>query len=207
MAAAAVSHPAGAAAAARVASSSSGVHLLQRAKEIVANVLLESVQSALSISVSDMHAEVISRMTRPPDPLLLGDLSVPIFVFSNRLPAPPAPAPAAAADTAAGADGKKKKEKRGPPDHSASIKKIADVLAAKHHEDIARMEVTGPYFNFFMSPKFIASVVPAILQGDFLAQRSATGKSRCMIEYSQPNTHKVYRSPLPFRSMLDSKRH
>jgi len=60
----------------------------------------------------------------------------------------------------------------------------SDVLAA--------VEAAGPYLNFRLDRTLqIAGLIPRILDGSFLCARPPTGE-RVMIEYSQPNTHKVF---------------
>ncbi|CAM2008140.1 arginine--tRNA ligase domain-containing protein [Acanthopleuribacter pedis] len=73
----------------------------------------------------------------------------------------------------------------------------ADALAAlqprlKDHPQFAEVAAAGPYLNFKMNQASLAAdVVPAVLDGSFLAPRSRNGQ-KMMIEYSQPNTHKAF---------------
>ncbi len=76
--------------------------------------------------------------------------------------------------------------------------KIAQDLAAlmeqnrQDHRVIAQARAVGPYVNFRLDRvRMAAQVIPAILDGTFLARRPAVGE-RVMIEYSQPNTHKAF---------------
>jgi len=57
---------------------------------------------------------------------------------------------------------------------------------------IDKVEVSGPYLNFFVSRLTMASrTIPGILEGTFFAPRPAKA-DKIMIEYSQPNTHKAF---------------
>ena len=57
---------------------------------------------------------------------------------------------------------------------------------------LAGVEAAGPYLNFRVDrARQIAALIPKILDGSWLAARPPTGE-RMMIEYSQPNTHKVF---------------
>lgn len=57
---------------------------------------------------------------------------------------------------------------------------------------VREVQAVGPYLNFFLDKSAVAaSVVPAVLDGSFLARRPPRGE-RVMVEYSQPNTHKAF---------------
>lgn len=67
---------------------------------------------------------------------------------------------------------------------------LADLVKAESALDSA--EAVGPFVNFRISMPFLAGLlVPAILRGDFLVNRSPKNE-RVVIEYSQPNTHKAF---------------
>lgn len=71
----------------------------------------------------------------------------------------------------------------------AIAQKIASSLPAD--ELIAAVQNAGPYVNFTISPASLGKlVVQPILHGDFLQGKFVTPQ-RIMVEYSQPNTHKV----------------
>ncbi len=66
------------------------------------------------------------------------------------------------------------------------------VEAALEGSSVASVSVMGPYLNFMVNrAELAAGLVPAILDGTFLARRADRGE-RVMIEYSQPNTHKAF---------------
>lgn len=62
----------------------------------------------------------------------------------------------------------------------------------KDAPEIGRIEVCGPYLNFFVTIDYLAQVLPRIASGSYLANLPGEGMERVMIEYSQPNTHKVF---------------
>jgi arginyl-tRNA synthetase len=74
---------------------------------------------------------------------------------------------------------------------------IAPMLGEKVSEnlsefnDVEKVEVVGPYLNFFLSSESLAKVVDEVLNGELLSPLSSKGE-KVMIEYSQPNTHKAF---------------
>jgi len=96
----------------------------------------------------------------------LGDVCFPCFLFARDLKAPP--------------------------------HQIARDLGTAFEEyldgngKILRLDVAGGYLNFFISLPILAQVIPSINSGNFLSKRPSAGKTKVMIEYSQPNTHKVF---------------
>lgn len=64
--------------------------------------------------------------------------------------------------------------------------------AVSASKDLSQVAAAGPFLNFHVDKAALAAdVVPAILDGSFLATR-ASQEQRVMIEYSQPNTHKAF---------------
>ncbi len=58
---------------------------------------------------------------------------------------------------------------------------------------IARVEALGPYLNFFADPRgLLADLCSSLADGSFDASVEAEKSAKVMIEYSQPNTHKVF---------------
>jgi len=70
---------------------------------------------------------------------------------------------------------------------------LEELVKARFSEmpEVEKVEVVGPYLNFFMSSESLASIVGAILEGDVLSPNAEKGE-KVMIEYSQPNTHKAF---------------
>ncbi len=69
-------------------------------------------------------------------------------------------------------------------------KALAEEIKPDHF--IREAKMVGPYLNFFVSPEGLGDiVVQAALKGDFFKQSLIDQKQKVMIEYSQPNTHKI----------------
>lgn len=80
-----------------------------------------------------------------------------------------------------------KELKKGPP-------MIAGELAAhiKADDMIEKVAAAGPYLNFILTPKAYGELVVAqVMDGSFFKREVLATKPKTMIEYSQPNTHKV----------------
>ncbi|MDC1173988.1 arginine--tRNA ligase [Bacteriovoracaceae bacterium] len=57
---------------------------------------------------------------------------------------------------------------------------------------VSEAKVVGPYLNFFISPKGLGEdYLSTVLDESLFKQKLFADDSRVMIEYSQPNTHKV----------------
>jgi arginyl-tRNA synthetase len=79
-----------------------------------------------------------------------------------------------------------KKVRQNPVQVSQSL---ANALGA--NAMVSRVEVQGPYVNFFFKVGEIApSIVEPILAGTAFKHKPVSSHNRVMIEYSQPNTHK-----------------
>ncbi len=56
-----------------------------------------------------------------------------------------------------------------------------------------RTEVKGGYLNFFIDPTHFAELtLPPILRGDYFAAAKVAAVQTIMVEFSQPNTHKIF---------------
>lgn len=65
-------------------------------------------------------------------------------------------------------------------------------LHIKTDDVIEKVQAAGPYLNFIISPKtYGALVIQTILDGSYFKRDILSEKPKTMIEYSQPNTHKV----------------
>ena len=129
------------------------------------SLLLAEALSHEAIGVSRSAEEIAAQVEVPKDPQM-GDLAFPCFSLAKEL-------------------------RKAPP---KIAQELAEVLRDRidGHQFVVAAEAAGPYLNFRIDRTFqIAALLPAILDGTFLAPRPATSE-RVMIEYSQPNTHKVF---------------
>ena len=117
--------------------------------------------SGLLADATDLPAADLAALVEVPKQREHGDFAFPCFVLAKTL-------------------------RRPPP-------RIAAELAERIQPDGVISEVTalGPFLNFRVGVGALAAeVVPAILDGSFLAPRPAVAE-KIMVEYSQPNTHKA----------------
>jgi len=77
--------------------------------------------------------------------------------------------------------------RQSPPKIAALLKEnLGDLPIAEN------VEAQGPYLNFFLSNEALGNiVVGAINEGSFFDIELTPGHEKWMIEYSQPNTHKI----------------
>ncbi len=60
------------------------------------------------------------------------------------------------------------------------------------HQMIESAVATGPYVNFKLKPRYLGEhLISAIIKGEFFEKKLSDRQDRTMIEYSQPNTHKI----------------
>lgn len=79
--------------------------------------------------------------------------------------------------------------KMGPPQIS---QKLAESINQSAPEWLQAAKPQGPYLNFDVFPQSLASeLLPEILSHDFFIKPLTQNSPKTMIEYSQPNTHKV----------------
>lgn len=84
-----------------------------------------------------------------------------------------------------------KQMRKGPPQIAAQLLPLLEECLADF-DDLSEVIAAGPYLNFRVNKAALAGrLIPAILDGSFLANREANGE-KVMIEYSQPNTHKAF---------------
>ncbi len=77
--------------------------------------------------------------------------------------------------------------RKGPPQIA---KELADVL--EEHPLVKTISPAGPYLNFFLNLSDVGPLLSSqILDGSFFKNTLIAEPKRTMIEYSQPNTHKV----------------
>ncbi len=124
--------------------------------------VLQPALAQLSLSLS--LAEIAARLDLPPDSKL-GHYAFPCFRFAAQLRQAPAQIAASLAQ------------------HFVSAK-----LPWLH-----KTEVKGGFLNFFIDPTHLAALtLPQILRGDYFAGTKVAAVQTIMIEFSQPNTHKIF---------------
>ena len=80
--------------------------------------------------------------------------------------------------------------KRKPPEIAAAL---AEALPAVNPEWIEKVESVGAFLNITLRPAALAKIlVPQLREGQYFSRLKADDRPRVMIEYSQPNTHKVF---------------
>lgn len=105
--------------------------------------------------------EIYESLTEPPQ-FQLGQLAFPCFSLAKVL-------------------------KLAPPKISQELCGLIEV-----HPIIEKVVAQGPYLNFFLQFKNIGpTLLPSIISGEFFKQPIFENAPNTMIEYSQPNTHKV----------------
>jgi len=127
-------------------------------------VFKSAVIAALREALGEDAAGIdVAAQLNPPPQVEMGDLAFPCFPLAKvRRAAPP---------------------------------KIAAELAAAIRSGgaIARVEAQGPYVNFFADPAaMLAGLHAGLADGSFFATARSAAPARVMIEFSQPNTHKVF---------------
>lgn len=137
------------------------------AKQLIADLALSCLPSAFpDLTASDLEElrpEVASKTAKISGSVKgQGDLALPCFVFAKKI--------------------------KGPPMKTAEAlgAAITAHLAQNPSGDIVGVKAAGPYLNFSMSVGFVSRVLDHILSGAYLAPRPAEGRSKVMIEYSQP---------------------
>lgn len=111
---------------------------------------------------TNVEIETIYRAIGPPPEQALGHYAFPCFILA--------------------------KEAKTQPDS------IAASLAEKIKTDsvISNVNSQGPYLNFFITSQALGEMVVAQIIGEiFFSQTNVHKKRKIMIEYSQPNTHKI----------------
>ncbi|MEZ5977286.1 MAG: arginine--tRNA ligase [Planctomycetota bacterium] len=125
--------------------------------------VLDALTNALSGLDGAPDRDALSKaLSHPPDPSK-GDLAFPVFTLAKALRKAP---PAIAADLAT---------------------KVATGGA------IQRVEAAGPYLNFFAHPGvLLADLLASVEDGSFAESCRSGAREKVMVEFSQPNTHKVF---------------
>ena len=146
-------------------------HILDRAKLHCADLVLTALPAAfpaLSVeSLAALRGEVVAKMTRP-TMKGRGEWTLPCFIFNKK---------ADAAFTLP------------PPAFAAALQPhLQATLTASPNPYVERTEAAAAYLNFYLTPVYLTSVIPLILNGSYLAPLPYTRQPKVMVEYSQPNT-------------------
>ncbi|MDH5580754.1 MAG: arginine--tRNA ligase [Bdellovibrionales bacterium] len=124
----------------------------------------EWIQKSLTNLSSDieMSSSEVYRLLTPPPKEDMGHLAFACFPLAKAL-------------------------KKGPP---LIAKELADVLG--EHDLVEKIVPMGPYLNFFLNISRVGPLISnAIISNDFFKASLIEEPKKTMIEYSQPNTHKV----------------
>jgi len=131
------------------------------------DVVLDALVSALADTDGAPGREVLAKaLSHPPDPSK-GDLAFPAFPLAKAL-------------------------KKAPP---AIASELAETITARLDamSAIARVETAGPFLNFFANGgALLADLLRSLDDGSFETACHADESERVMVEFSQPNTHKVF---------------
>jgi len=128
-------------------------------------LLIDCAKEKYSVDLQKIFLFILAKWAKPPAKAGLGEICFPCFVLVKYVKTPP--------------------------------NKIAQDLGLKFgskldgNKNIVRIDVVDAYLNFFISIPLLAQIIPSILSGNFLNKQSSVGH-KVMIEYSQPNTHKVF---------------
>lgn len=105
-----------------------------------------------------------SMMERPPE-AQMGDYALPCFRLAKDL-------------------------KRKPPEIAQALGAALEKLGSPWLEKVVCL---GPFLNLYVKPGTLAAaILPALRKGTFFETLQRGDRPRVMIEYSQPNTHKVF---------------
>lgn len=79
--------------------------------------------------------------------------------------------------------------RQGPPQIA---KALEEQEAIKNCPVVEKVQAQGPYLNFFIDKEALGNIVIGeINTGEYFEHRLIAGDEKWMIEYSQPNTHKI----------------
>jgi arginyl-tRNA synthetase len=131
------------------------------------DVVLDALTAALAnTDGAPDRAELTKALSHPKDQSM-GDLAFPAFPLAKAL-------------------------RKAPP---AIATELGATITAALAPDgaIARVEVVGPFLNFFAAPGvLLADLLRSLDDGSFASFCHADERERVMVEFSQPNTHKVF---------------
>eukprot|EP01117_Protostelium_nocturnum_P009592 TRINITY_DN3422_c0_g1_i1.p1 TRINITY_DN3422_c0_g1~~TRINITY_DN3422_c0_g1_i1.p1 ORF type:complete len:823 (+),score=310.69 TRINITY_DN3422_c0_g1_i1:185-2653(+) len=151
----------------------SGIQLMENGKRSIANLVISTLEDSFKEVVespkyneTELRNAIQKALNKPPTKGK-GELCFGCFVFAKLI--------------------------QGTPVENSI--KVASALQKKlesePNSDVEKCEPSGPYINFHMTSKFLATIIPSILSGQYLSPLPKD-KEKVMIEYSQPNTHKAF---------------
>ena len=110
--------------------------------------------------IAPLTEDEVERVLEVPPSLALGHYALPCFILSKHL-------------------------KKKPVEVAAQL-----MAALSQSELLSRIEQKGPYLNFFISSKYLGERILSLLAEKQIPGTLPGPFQRCMVEYSQPNTHK-----------------
>jgi arginyl-tRNA synthetase len=127
------------------------------------DAVLDSLTSALAdVEGAPDRAALAAALSKPPKPEM-GDLAFPCFPLAKAL-------------------------KQAPPRIAAELAEKVPVGGL-----VARAQAFGPYLNFFSAAgAVLGELVAGLEDGSFEQSLRTDAPERVMVEFSQPNTHKVF---------------
>jgi len=141
-------------------------------KEIL-KTIIESVKEVYNVDISKQEKLILSKLEDPKDVTVPG-LTLPCFILTKFI---------------------KPKEKK--VDFKSFVETIAKSLHSciekklKDSKCFKQVSVTGPYLNFSFTSWYLGQLIQ-LLRDNNLRDVLPEQQERIMIEYSQPNTHKVF---------------
>lgn len=139
------------------------------AKDQLCKLLMDGMQRiALSDGAQSINTQVILQVLERPKESAMGDYAFPCFRFAKPL-------------------------QKKPQDIAESLARELEQLASPWLE---KLETVGAFLNLTLRPETLASyLLPDVISGDYfrrLPRFYLQNQQKVMIEYSQPNTHKVF---------------
>lgn len=138
-----------------------------RITEILTKVI-KDLQTVLNLSIQDsenLKNHIYSQLGEPPN-FTMGHVTFPCFLLAKQF-------------------------KQSPQKIAQELtKNITQELTPQR--EILSAQNQGPYVNFYLETSFMCSeVISPILSGDYFNTQLIETSPKIMVEYSQPNTHKV----------------
>ena len=134
-------------------------------KETITGLLICSIEEEYKIKLTDR--DIILKNIIRTNKKSFGDLNISCYFLSKTL-------------------------KDSPNNISQKVgKNIINKLEKTKNNHISEIKIIGPCVNIFLSINFFNKIIPKILEKSF-PNISTDQKTKTMIEYSQPNTHKVF---------------
>ncbi|MBP6217996.1 MAG: arginine--tRNA ligase [Oligoflexales bacterium] len=135
-------------------------------KNLLADLVVQVIEKNHSLKLE--RDSILSMLEQPPDSAL-GDYALPCFRFAKML-------------------------RQSPPSIAQALKKSLD---SEKNPWVSKVEVVGAFLNIFISQSELAKyLLPKIANSSYFnelrLEHPEHAKTRVMIEFSQPNTHKEF---------------